>query len=380
MRTTNSTTTPTATATPPSTASATPTTTRPDRRRGGSRRRRSAGRVRRWARRGVLGLLVFLVAVTAAGQLQQFRLQRIHVAPGEQVDVGGHRLHVLRTGEDGPTVVFENGPGGMALDWAHVQPVIARETATFSYDRAGLGWSDAGPRPRDVSTLVDELHRGLEASGTRPPYVLVGHSFGGLLVRAYAATYPAEVAGLVLVDAAHEDQLRRYPEAYARKAGDLAEAMGRLRTVYGAVTASGVPALFAPWFPDPVAAKLPEQVAAARRAAPLLDASHATTVTDEMGALAEGFDQVRRLRRDLGDLPVVVIRHGDPLGADAGVPPGLEDEVEAAWRSMQDDLTTISAQGRLVVADGSGHDIHLERPDVVIDAIRDVVARIAASR
>jgi pimeloyl-ACP methyl ester carboxylesterase len=376
VRTPTSTSTPTPTPAPTSASAPTTPSDRPP----AVPERRPARRVLRWGRRGVLGLIMLLVVLTAAGQLQQVRLQRLHGTPGERVDIGGYRLHAMRTGDDGPTVVFENGPGGMALDWTHVQPVVARDAATFSYDRAGTGWSETGPRPRDVSTLVDELHRVLEASGARPPYVLVGHSFGGLLVRAYAAAHPAEVAGLVLVDAAHEDQLELYPEAYARKASDMAEMMGRLRPVYGAVMASGVPALLARWFPDPVAAKLPPRAGDARRAAPLLDASHATTVTDEMAALHEGLAQVRRSARGLGDLPVVVIRHGEPLGAEAGVPAGLEEEVESAWRSMQDDLASLSTRGRLVVADGSGHDVHLDRPDVVIDEIRDVLDRIEMSR
>jgi pimeloyl-ACP methyl ester carboxylesterase len=338
------------------------------------RLRRAVRRGLRWLRNGLLAFVVFLLAATAVGQFQQVRLQRANPATGELIDVGGHRLHVVRAG-DGPTVVFENGPGGMALDWTLVQNELAGEATTVAYDRAGLGWSEVGPRARDVVTIVDELHTALARSGSSAPYVLVGHSYWGLIVRAYAYTYPDEVVGLVLVDAAHEDQFDIYPAAYAAKADTMAKAMGRLRGVYRAVAGSGIPALFAGSLPDPVADRLPAEIAAARRAATLMDSSHATTATDEMVALADSLDQVRRIRFPLGDLPVVVIRHGRTMGEEAGVPAGLEDEVETAWRRMQDDLATISTDSRLVVAEGSGHDIHLERPDLVTDAIRDVLAR-----
>jgi pimeloyl-ACP methyl ester carboxylesterase len=336
--------------------------------------RRALRRTRRWARNGLLAVIALTLVGTLAGQMQQLRLERAYPAAGELIDVGGHRLHVVRSG-DGPTVVFENGPGGMALDWTLVQEQLGDEVTTVGYDRAGMGWSDVGPRPRDVATIVEELHAALAASGSPAPYVLVGHSYGGLIVRAYAYTHPDEVAGLVLVDAAHEDQFDIYPAAYAAKADDMAQAMGRLRGVYRAVTGSGLPALFADSFPDPVADRLPPDIAAARRAVTLMDSSHTTTATDEMVALADSLDHVRDIRVPLGDLPVVVIRHGRTLGQEAGVPAGLEDEVEAAWREMQDDLTTISIDSRVVVADDSGHDIHLDRPDLVTDAIRDVVAR-----
>ncbi len=343
----------------------------------GPRWRRAARRARRWARNGLLGLLALVVIATVAGQVQQYRLQRAYPAAGQMIEIGDHSLHVVRAGEgEGASVVFENGPGGMALDWTLVQNELAGEATTVAYDRAGMGWSEVGPRPRDVATIVDELHTALAASQSPAPYVLVGHSYGGLIVRAYAYTYPEEVAGLVLVDAAHEDQFDIYPAAYAAKADNLARAMGRLRGVYRAVTGSGIPALFGDAFPDPVAPKLPTDVAAARRAVTLMDSSHATTATDEMVALADSLNHVRRIRVPLGDLPVVVIRHGRTMGQEAGVPAGLEDEVEAAWRRMQHDLTTISTDSRLVVADGSGHDIHLERPDLVADAVREVLSRL----
>ena len=130
---------------------------------------------------------------------------------GQLVDVGGYRLHLACRGDGGPTVVMEAAIGETGLLWSLVQPAIAKTTRACVYDRAGLGWSDPSPRPRTAAVMVEELHALLGTAEVPGPYVLVGHSLGGLLVRLYAVRHPQEVAGLVLVDSAHEDQYRRAP-------------------------------------------------------------------------------------------------------------------------------------------------------------------------
>jgi pimeloyl-ACP methyl ester carboxylesterase len=117
----------------------------------------------------------------------------------------GRRLNLYCTGKGSPTVVFDSGGGGETVDWAPVQPVTAGHTQACSYDRAGLGFSDPGKRSSDSVNIVDDLHRLLTAAALKPPYVLVGASYGGMNVRLYADTYPAEVVGMVLVDSTSED-------------------------------------------------------------------------------------------------------------------------------------------------------------------------------
>ncbi len=336
--------------------------------------RRAARRARRWARNLSLVLAAVSVLGIVAGQIQQVRLAKTYPAPGEMVQVGQHRMHVMRSGQ-GPTVVFENGPGGVALDWSLVGPQVSEFATTIAYDRAGLGWSEPGDRPRDIATLVAELKQTLVAIEAPAPYVLVGHSYGGLIARAYAYTYPEDVAGLVLIDAAHEDQFEIYPEEYAAKAENMGQMMARLRWVYRAVNGSGIPALFPSTFAAPIAAKLPEDIAAARTAAALVDSSQAVTTTDEMAALLVSFDQVREIRKPLGSVPVRVISHGVAPGSEAGIPAGLEDEVEAAWQTMQRNLLEISDDSSLRIAEGAGHDIMVESPALVIEAIKEIVER-----
>src|SRR2546422_1727822 len=136
---------------------------------------------------------------------QQTGNARSYPPPGKLVDVGGYRLHISCTGKGSPTVVLIAGGGDFSFDWDLVQPDVSRFTRACSYDRAGLAWSDPGPTPHTMGQDAYELHTLLKAARIKGPYVLVGHSVGGLIARVYAEQYPDEVAGMVLVDSTHED-------------------------------------------------------------------------------------------------------------------------------------------------------------------------------
>ena len=177
----------------------------------GGQRWRRAGR---WAILGMGGLLAFLVAAAGAGALYQALAgaadARAYPPPGRLVDVGGYRLHIACFGErrpGTPTVVLEDGSAGVgSIDWRPVQALVAPATRVCAYDRAGFGWSDPGPAPRTAGRVTAELHTLLRGAGEEGPYVLAGHSLGGYFNRVYASAHPGEVAGMVLVDASHEDQ------------------------------------------------------------------------------------------------------------------------------------------------------------------------------
>src|SRR5438045_7029728 len=126
--------------------------------------------------------------------------------PGRMIDIGGRRLHVYEAGQGSPTVLLEAGIAATSLSWRPVQNEVARFTRIASYDRAGLGWSDSASKPLTLSGLVNDLQALLKVAQLPPPYVLVGHSFGGLIVRAFAGRNPNEVAGLVLVDAVRPEE------------------------------------------------------------------------------------------------------------------------------------------------------------------------------
>jgi pimeloyl-ACP methyl ester carboxylesterase len=135
---------------------------------------------------------------------------------GKLVDVGGHRLHIFPTGKGDPTVVLESGGASWSLDWYWVQTEVAKFTSVCSYDRAGFGWSDPGPKPRTSQQIVSELHELLTINGIKKPYILVGHSFGGHTVRLFAKDHPDEVAGIILLDARHEAISVKMPPAWKK--------------------------------------------------------------------------------------------------------------------------------------------------------------------
>src|SRR5215467_10823448 len=144
--------------------------------------------------------------------------------PGRLVDIGGWKLHLNCIGEAKPsagTVILEAGAGDFSVEWSLVQPKVAKFAHVCSYDRAGDGWSEIGPHPRTFHQIVYELHALLEKAGVAGPLVLVGHSYGGWLVRLYQSTYPSDVAGMVLVEAGADDPLRMMPDGKVVHSSDL---------------------------------------------------------------------------------------------------------------------------------------------------------------
>src|SRR5215216_3831319 len=167
-------------------------------------------RLWQWTKRVLVGVAGLVLVLLLAGVVFQFVTTKIderrYPALGEMVDVGGYSLHLYCRGEAGaPTVVMDSGLGGTVLDWQLVQPELAKSMRVCTFDRAGMGWSDPGPQPRTSQQIVKELHTLLGNAGVQGPYVLVGHSFGGLNMQLYASQYPDEVKGMVLVDSAIAD-------------------------------------------------------------------------------------------------------------------------------------------------------------------------------
>src|SRR5215204_2867978 len=181
----------------------------------------SSSTARRLMRRigmALLGLIVVLLALAVLGAIYQAiateLAERAYPAPGEMVEVGGYRLHINCTGQGSPTVILDGGLGEFSAQWVRVQQEVSGTTRVCAYDRAGMGWSEMGPDPRDAKQITSELHTLLSKAGIDGPYVLVGHSLGGLSMQTYANRYPDEVAGVVLVDSSTEpDPFSQRPEA-----------------------------------------------------------------------------------------------------------------------------------------------------------------------
>jgi len=288
-------------------------------------------------------------------------------------------------------VVLEAGAGDFSVDWSLVQPSVARFARVCSYDRAGSGWSDLGPRPRTMQQIVWELHELLDRAGERAPYVLVGHSYGGALVRMFRRAYVADVAGLVLVDAQSDDPARLLPGGKVGRSSDLATGTAippvkhadplRVSDVPPRIVAMIEPQLrqTAPHANDPPRDLLPPD-AQRMRTWTLGQLKHALSNDNPVEAEELGLLRADRARspHPLGDLPLVVLSRGLADGDAAE---------EEGHRAEQRQLVGLSRSGRQVVAERSGHHIPLQQPELVVAAIRDVLAsrgsshlRIPASR
>lgn len=282
------------------------------------------------------GLGVVYQSTTSARDTETFS------PAGELFLVDGTNMHLHCTGQGSPTIILENGVGGNTLLWAHLQPSIAETTRVCAYDRAGYGWSEARSGERSTEAMVDELRGLLTLGDIEPPYILVGHSFGGLLIRAFTAEYPGEVVGLVLIDAAHPNQFSAHqciPACFPQSAVALVDTFYALLPTTARVglvrllVPSG--ALPLPFFAIP--ADFPDRDALI---ASLSTTAHSETVTAEWDAYPQNAEDVSETGT-LGALPVRLVTalgtyHEQPL-------PGESPDVTTqTWAALQADLLTLS--------------------------------------
>ena len=266
------------------------------------------------------------------------------------------------------TVVLEAGLGSWSLDMRLLQEELAATTRVCAYDRAGYGWSEPGPQPRTGERIVDELETLLEAAGEPGPYVLAGHSFGGLTTLMFAEANPEDVAGVVLIDPSHprqDEALAEVPEIVAAQERDIADLQGMAaRAEAGKVGDADV---------LPLAPPLPVDLKYQWAALFARPHSLRTTIA-ELDAWEETVGQAEGAG-SLGDIPLTVLAAGLSVAVaepGLGLTPDDAKRVDAAWRGLQEDHVKRSTKGRLVVAQFSGHAIHLWEPQVVLEAIRDL--------
>jgi pimeloyl-ACP methyl ester carboxylesterase len=298
-----------------------------------------SGRGRRHPlRKAFLVVVATLVALLLGGAVYQAIAtaadRRHYPPPGELYDVGGYRLHLYCVGEGAPTVVLDALFPGTVSNWVWVQPEIAKTTRVCAYDRAGLGWSGRGPNPRDARQHAAELHALLATAGIPGPYLLVGHSLGGLSVRMFADQYPGEVAGMVLIEASNPDSWQRLgkPEGVGVDHNMLVVAplLGRV-----GIFRLG---MFPSYTPDP---DLPPQQRAELQA--FFDSVKSLqTIRDVDSAFSDALDQVRSAR-GLGDKPLVVVLGGQ---GDGSVP---------ELRDLFADQAKLSTNSRTQFVDGATH-------------------------
>jgi pimeloyl-ACP methyl ester carboxylesterase len=326
-----------------------------------------------------LAILCCAAAFPIAGFLYQCigstRDKRRFTGPGRWVDIEpGCRLYIVEKGEGGPAVLFEAGIAATNLNWHHIQETVSQFTATASYDRSGLGWSSPSRTARTPANITTELHAMLHSAGIKPPYVLVGHSFGGLVMRCYAATYPEDVAGVVLVDPMRCEEWPPLNPAKlsmidrGKRLSGYAIPIARFGLARLAVTSllcrsgklSGQLAGAAGTGGRHVLKRVTEEVGKMPRETWPIVAAHWSRPGYYVGMrshVAAVPQTVREMQnaRPIHDIPVTVLTPGKstPLSAQC--------------------LEKIGDNVRQVIAEASAHWIHLDEPDLVVDSIREMV-------
>ncbi len=317
--------------------------------------------------------------------LPVFGLTQPPMAPnGRLIDIGGYKLHIDIKGKSSPAVIMIAGSNAFSFDWSLVMPEIAKVTQVCTYDRPALAWSDAGPMPRTFDQDIYELHTLLQKAGVKPPYILVGHSLGGIIARLFEKKYPDEVKGLVLVDATSEDatlfingkiqRLRTLSQNRAipplKTKPDTMTKVPSIKELEEMWKMMGEPKTEPPF--DKLPAKFQEQRIWAIRQPKILIADDGNYWADEFAAMYA--DSLY----SLGNKPVYVLSSGrDAFSKNA------DSAMKAIWLEkleQKEKMANLSSNSKHLITTRSGHEIHLDEPELVIDAIKQVINAVRTGK
>jgi pimeloyl-ACP methyl ester carboxylesterase len=331
----------------------------------------------------IAAVCAIILAQLGATPMKQTYDPNLYLHPQRMIDVGGRRMNIVCVGTGSPTVILDAGLGGGAEAWARVQTRAARQTRVCAYDRAGMGFSDPAEPPRDAAAIASDLHALLHGANIAPPYVLVGHSSGGIFMRYYADRYPSEVVGLVLVDPDSEygdeadrkiapataELERRNDKRLEDCAVDVSEGkcpfFPSLAAYQKKLRAAGCPQIA--WWSCAVA-----EVVAKQR----MRASFWHDMAFETEALDQSYAEVRAAQRSYGNLPLIVLKDSEDGDIDYGPGPFSIAQQREMWQigvKLDEDTARLSSVGAVFVVDGSTHMIPVDRPTAVISAIDEVV-------
>lgn len=314
-------------------------------------------------RKVLLTIFISLLILATLGAAYQQVGSRIDAhrspEPGRLVDVGGHRLKINCTGSGDPTVILESGIGDVLPEWKQVQIRISSFARVCSYDRAGYGESDAGPMPRTSLQIARELHVLLQNAGERPPYILVGHSFGGYNVRVFNGEFPSEVAGMVLADSPQEDQYELLPVAWRQLGADL---LSRWQSQ-------------AAWLPPQIAlgiARLRYHRLLGSDGYLILQSKYLKARSSELEQIRTSAEQTRASGK-LGNKPLVVltaVKQDETLRA--ALSPEDFARFQELWvKTLQPRLAKLSTRGKQIILSDMDHDIPTHGPEAIVNAVRD---------
>jgi pimeloyl-ACP methyl ester carboxylesterase len=290
--------------------------------------------------------LAFILLLACVGfiyeQFAESRDRRLNHAPGQLVDMGGYSMHLYCTGQGSPTVGLDSGLGDYWLSWYKVQPQISQLTQVCSYDRAGLGWSNPSPQNRTSKVFAQELHTLLQRASIPAPYVLVGHSLGGMNARVFVGLYPADVVGMILVDSAYPHQEQRF----SARVNQFNAGFYRELDMHALTMPIGIPRLMGWCGTDPPEFRSVVRAVECRK-------SFFRSIHDEWVNFDEDGSPLRAAV-SLGNIPLVVLSH-DPEKLTPGFLSDVVRHVNDVWEPMQQELAHLSSNSSRVIAKGSTH-------------------------
>jgi pimeloyl-ACP methyl ester carboxylesterase len=289
----------------------------------------------------------------------------------------GRRINMLCMGRGSPTVVLESGYRGSSGAWYKVQPGIARFTRVCAYDRAGYGQSDPGPPPRDGEAVAHDLDAALRAAKIEGPFVMVGHSAGGLYVRLFSDLRPKEVVGMVLVDPSVEHQDQHFAAVFGPGQGGVGPLRALAERCYEAAVMGLLPSTEAQLAACTPKSNPQRTDRVWRRAvATASQPSMWRTALSELDTLwTSTSEELVQGRQSYGDMPLIVLT---AEGTYAASPPAVRQAADALWRELHQQLAARSSRGEQRLVTGTSHAIMLDRPDAVVQAVHEVVDRARA--
>jgi pimeloyl-ACP methyl ester carboxylesterase len=291
---------------------------------------------------------------------------------GTMVDIGGYKLHMIDRGVSkigAPTVILDAGISNCSFDWALVQPEIAQFARVISYDRAGYAWSDISPLARTTTNMVDELHMLLQKASIPGPYILVGHSMGGIIMQQYAHTHSKEVAGIVLVESAQEDEVINTPQPYKILTSLmlLGSYTGLLRLMCN----------YVPQVQDMIK-KYPSEIRALY-CPQKSSTKFIKTVLEEGRLFKDSCHKLKQRDEALNYIPLTVITGGKQITRSDVGDRFSQSQVEAmneVHQKAQQKLVTKSLYGKQLIAENSGHMIPYDQPEIIVEAVRDIANKL----
>lgn len=287
--------------------------------------------------------------------------------PGKLVEAGGYKLHIHKQGNGSPTIIMEAGSGETSLSWRDIPSELAKHATVVTYDRAGYAWSEAAPTERTGANIVQELHLALQNEGIDGPYVMVGHSLGGMYARLFTQMYSNQVQGLVLIDARPEDDERNTKALLEQdhfKGNPPASLLSLLKL-------SGSFRLFPDFMLEGLVAEQDRDAFINVIATPSF-----FRAKEEEGNLAYTTEDAIRGQK-LGSIPVRVIARGLPQNyAQAGISTEVGQQLEAIWQAGQRNMMNLSSDSKLIIAEQSGHMVIHDEPELVVKTILELVSNI----